>query len=79
MKTTMRERAAEQVRAALCLLGEHSLFPVSLDGVVVWFVVRRRRKSDYTIMRKIRTIDAGPWQVRPSLHRSGDTVSCRDH
>ncbi len=79
MKLTLREHAAQQARAALCLLGEHRLFPFRLDGVAVWFVVKRPRRSDYTIMHNIGTIETGRWRVRPRLYRSGDTVSCRDH
>lgn len=76
MKLTMRERAGRQAAAGLAKLGNHPLYAVELDSAQVVFVVKRRRKSDRTIMRAIGTIREGRWIVNPVLLDSGSTHHC---
>ena len=76
MKLTMRERAGRQAAAGLAKLGSHPLYAVQLDSAQVVFVVKRRRKSDRTIMRAIGTIREGRWTVSPVLLDSGSTHRC---
>lgn len=76
MKLTMRERAGRQVAAGLAKLGNHPLYADQLDSAQVVFVVKRRRKSDRTIMRAIGTIRQGRWIVNPLLLDSGSTHRC---
>lgn len=76
MKLTLRERAGRQAAAGLAKLGNHPLYAAQLDSAEVVFVVRRRRKSDRTIMRAIGTIREGHWVVRPLLLDSGSTHHC---
>ncbi|MDE0499529.1 MAG: hypothetical protein OXH86_19500 [Acidimicrobiaceae bacterium] len=76
MKLTMRERAGRQAAAGLARLGSHPLYAAQLDSAEVVFVVKRRRKSDRTIMRAIGTIREGHWAVNPLLLDSGSTHSC---
>ena len=77
MKSTMRSRAADQVKAALERLGRDRMFQLDLDDAHVIFVIRNRRRSDNTLMREIGTIDAGQWRIVPRLHSSGSTVTCK--
>lgn len=76
MKLTMRERAGRQAAAGLAKLGNHPLYAAQLDSAEVVFVVKRRRKSDRTIMRAIGTIRQGHWVIRPLLLDSGSTHRC---
>lgn len=78
MKSIMRLRAAEQAEAALQRLGTDPLFPVYLADAHVIFVIKNRRRSDNTLMRKIGTIEVGDWRIVPRLVQSGDTVRCED-
>lgn len=78
MKGVMRLRAAEQAEAALERLGTDPLFPVYLTDAQVIFVIKKRRRSDNTLMRKIGIIEVGEWRIVPRLVQSGDTVKCRD-
>lgn len=76
MKLTMRERAGRQAAAGLAKLGDHPLYALEIDSAQVVFVVKRRRKSDRTIMRAIGTIREGRWIARPLLLDSGSTHRC---
>ena len=76
MKNRMRLRAAEQATAALERLGKDPLFPLVLEHAGVIFVVGKRRKTDRTIMRDIKRIDAGSWSVVPQLKSSGECLFC---
>ena len=76
MKLTMRERAGRQAAAGLAKLGSHPLYPAQLDSAQVVFVVKRRRKSDSTIMRAIGIIREGRWAVLPVLLDSGSVHRC---
>ena len=76
MKTTMREHAAKQARAALKRLGHEPMFRVHIDNVRVFFIIKNRRRSDNLIMRKIKTIDVGQWTVLPRLLTSHSTIFC---
>ena len=76
MKLTMRERAGRQAAAGLAKLGHHPLFAAQLDSAQVVFVVKRRRKSDRTIMRAIGIIREGRWTVNPVLLDSGSVHRC---
>lgn len=76
MKLTMRERAGRQAAAGLAKLGKHPLYAAQLHSAEVVFVVKRRRKSDRTIMRAIGTIREGRWVVSPLLLDSGSTHRC---
>lgn len=77
MKTTMRLGAAAQAVAALERLGQHAMFPVHLEEAHVVFVIKRKPRAAYTILRDIGVIDTGRWRVRPDLVSSGDAVECR--
>ena len=77
MKSTMRLRAADQVKAALERLGRDPMFQINLDDAHVIFVIKNRRRSDSTLMRAIGIIEAGPWSIVPRLHTSGSTVTCK--
>lgn len=76
MKLTMRERAGRQAAAGLAKLGNHPLYAAQLDSAQVVFVVKRRRKSDSTIMRAIGIIREGRWAVLPVLLDSGSIHRC---
>ncbi len=76
MKLTLREHAGEQARAGLSKLGQHALFPMQIDVAEVIFVVKRRRKSDSTIMRAIGIIRVGNWAIEPTLLDSGSILRC---
>lgn len=76
MKLTMRERAGRQAAAGLAKLGRHPLYALEIDSAQVVFVVKKRRKSDRTIMRAIGTIREGRWNIRPLLLDSGSTHRC---
>lgn len=76
MKLTMRERAGRQAAAGLAKLGHHPLFAAQLASAQVVFVVKRRRKSDRTIMRAIGIIREGRWTVNPVLLDSGSVHRC---
>lgn len=77
MKRTMRPRAADQAVAGLERLGQHAMFPVHLEEAHVVFVIKRKPRAAYTILRDIGVIDTGRWRVLPSLVSSGDAVECR--
>ena len=76
MKTKMRERAAEQARAALRKLGSDPFFSLDLDGAHIFFVIKHMRKSDATIMRQIKMIESEQWKIVPQLVESGETIGC---
>ena len=76
MKRTLREHAGEQARAGLSKLGQHALFPMQIDVTEVIFVVKRRRKSDSTIMRAIGIIRTENWAIGPTLLDSGSILRC---
>lgn len=75
-KSSMRPRAADQAIAALERLGRDPFFRISLADAQVVFIIRRRRRTDSTLMRAIGTLEAGPWQVIPRLLSSGSLVKC---
>ncbi len=77
MKSTMREHAAKQAKAALRRLGHDPMFPLDLYRARVFFVIRNRRRTDYTLMREIGTINAGDWRVTPRLLSSNSTITCK--
>ena len=52
------------------------MFYLEIDKVEVRFVVKKIRRSDYQLMRKIGTIVAGRWKATPRLCASGDTITC---
>ena len=79
MKKKMRQHAATQASAALERLGRDPLFSVELKDAHIFFVIKNRRKTDNTIMRKIKTIEAGQWKVVPRLIESGQTILCNKH
>lgn len=76
MKSTMREHAARQAKNALKRLGSDPMFPLQLDRVRIFFVIRNRRRTDYTLMREIGTIEEGGWRVTPRLLSSDSTIRC---
>ena len=76
LKSTMRKHAAKQAKAALKRLGRDPMFPLQLDRVRVFFVIRNTRRTDYTLMREIGTINAGGWRVTPRLLSSDSTIRC---
>lgn len=76
MKTKMRERAAEQARAALRKLGSDPFFSLDLDGAHIFFVIKHMRKSAATIMRQIKMIESEQWKIVPQLVESGETIGC---
>ncbi len=78
MKLTLREHAGDQVKSGLSKLGQHPLFPIQLDAAKSVFVVKRRRKSDTTIMRKIGVIRVGNWSIEPKLLDSGSILRCAE-
>ena len=75
-KTKMREHAAVQAKAALNRLGADPMFLVRLPTARVFFVVKNRRKSDYTIMRRVGSLKAGEWVVTPQILASGQELLC---
>ena len=75
-KTKMREHAAVQAKAALSRLGTDPMFQVRLPTARVFFVVKNRRKSDYTIMRRVGSLKGGEWVVTPQIVASGLKILC---
>jgi len=76
MKSTMREHAGRQAKAALRKLGQDPMFPLQLDRVRIFFVIRNRHRADFTLMRKIGAINAGGRSVTPRLLSSDSTIRC---
>lgn len=76
MKRTLREHAGEQAKSGLSKLGQHARYPLQLDAADIIFVVKRRRKSDTTIMRAIGIIRVGGWAIEPTLLDSGTILRC---
>lgn len=76
MKGKLREKAGVQARTAVSRLGRDPMFPLELQSVHVFFVIKIRRKSDYTIMRNVGKIEAGRWSVTPRIVKSGSQILC---
>lgn len=76
MKSTMREHAGSQAKAGLKRLGRDPMFSLQLGRARMFFVIRNRRRADYTLMRKIGTINESGWSVTPRLLPSDSTIRC---
>lgn len=76
MKSTMREHAARQAKAALRRLGRDPMFALQLDRARIFFVIRNLRMADYTLLREIGAIKEGGWRVTPRLLASNSTIRC---
>lgn len=76
MKGKMRARAAEQARAALSRLGKDPMFVSQMQTAHVYFVIKKRRRADNTILRQIGRIEVGSWAIVPRLVKAGAMISC---
>lgn len=76
MKGKLREKAGDQARAVVSRLGSDPKFPLELPSVRVFFVIKTRRKSDFTIMRNVGKVESGRWSITPRIVDSGGQIMC---